>query len=131
MFSPISPGTIVNPAARARNSVGARGLAFAAQWQISGGLPSFAGVLTDANARLGADVDRYSFIVLLAFPSASALGSTDSAASNKRRYEYRSACGSVGIALHTEASNSRIALWGDLEKVCAELRWTASTAALS
>src|SRR5262249_3818928 len=50
---------------RARNSVGARGLAFAAQW-LAYALPyrRFAGVLTDANARLGADVDRYSFIVV-------------------------------------------------------------------
>src|SRR5207237_8278838 len=44
---------------RARNSVGTRGLAFAAQW-LAYALPCrrFAGVLTDANARLGADVDR-------------------------------------------------------------------------
>src|SRR5262249_41172472 len=44
---------------RARNSVGARRLAFAAQW-LAYALPCrrFAGVLTDANARLGADVDR-------------------------------------------------------------------------
>jgi hypothetical protein len=50
---------------RARNSVGARGLAFAAQW-LAYALPCrrFARVLTDANARLGADVDRYSFIVV-------------------------------------------------------------------
>src|SRR5256884_4151994 len=50
---------------RARNSVGTRGLAFAAQW-LAYALPCrrFAGVLTDANARLGADVDRYSFIVV-------------------------------------------------------------------
>src|SRR5262249_43989234 len=50
---------------RARNSVGARGLAFAAQW-LAYALPyrRFVGVLTDANARLGADVDRYSFIVV-------------------------------------------------------------------
>ena len=50
---------------RARNSVGTRGLAFAAQW-LAYALPyrRFAGVLTDANARLGADVDRYSFIVV-------------------------------------------------------------------
>jgi hypothetical protein len=50
---------------RARNSVGARGLAFAAQW-LAYALPCrrFAGVLTDANARLGVDVDRYSFIVV-------------------------------------------------------------------
>src|SRR2546430_11039855 len=50
---------------RARNSVGARGLAFAAQW-LAYALPyrRFVGVLTDANARLGADVDRYAFIVV-------------------------------------------------------------------
>ena len=50
---------------RARNSVGARGLAFAAQW-LAYALPyrRFAAVLADANARLGADVDRYSFIVV-------------------------------------------------------------------
>ena len=37
----------------------------AAQW-LAYALPyrRFAGVLTDANARLGADVDRYSFIVV-------------------------------------------------------------------
>jgi len=50
---------------RARNSVGARGLAFAAPW-LAYALPyrRFVGVLTDANARLGADVDRYTFIVV-------------------------------------------------------------------
>src|SRR5262249_2603935 len=50
---------------RTRNSVGARRLAFAAQW-LAYALPyrRFVGVLTDANARLGADVDRYSFIVV-------------------------------------------------------------------
>src|SRR5262249_26297855 len=50
---------------RARNSVGTWGLAFAAQW-LAYALPyrRFVGVLTDANARLGADVDRYSFIVV-------------------------------------------------------------------
>ena len=44
---------------RTRNSVGTRGLAFAAQW-LAYALPyrRFVGVLTDANARLGADVDR-------------------------------------------------------------------------
>ena len=48
---------------RARNSVGARGLAFAAPL-LAYALPyrRFVAVLTDANARLGADVDRYSFI---------------------------------------------------------------------
>ena len=55
----------VRVAFRARNSVGTRGLAFAAQW-LAYALPyrRFVGVLTDANARLGADVDRYSFIAL-------------------------------------------------------------------
>src|SRR5215467_2681547 len=59
---------IVRPkrvAFRVRNSVGTRGLAFAAQW-LAYALPyrRFVSVLTDANARLGADVDRYSFIVV-------------------------------------------------------------------
>ena len=50
---------------RTRNSVGTRGLAFAAQW-LAYALPyrRFVGVLTNANARLGADVDRYSLIVV-------------------------------------------------------------------
>src|SRR3989442_6137273 len=53
---------IVRPkrvAFRARNSVGPRGLAFAAQW-LAYALPCrrFVAVLADANARLGADVDR-------------------------------------------------------------------------
>src|SRR5437762_1718356 len=50
---------------RTRNGVGTRGLAFAAQW-LAYALPyrRFAAVLADANARLGADVDRYSFIVV-------------------------------------------------------------------
>ena len=50
---------------RARNSVGVRGLAFAAPW-LAYALPyrRFVGVLTDANARLGADVGRYTFIVV-------------------------------------------------------------------
>src|SRR5262245_18356051 len=50
---------------RARNSVGIRGLAFAAQW-LAYALPyrRFVGVLTDANARVWADVDRYTFIVV-------------------------------------------------------------------
>ena len=41
------------------------GLAFAAQW-LAYALPyrRFVAVLADANARLGADVDRYSFIVV-------------------------------------------------------------------
>jgi hypothetical protein len=40
-------------------------LAFAAQW-LAYALPyrRFVAVLADANARLGADVDRYSFIVV-------------------------------------------------------------------
>ena len=50
---------------RTRNGVGTQGLAFAAQW-LAYALPyrRFVGVLTDANARLGADVDRYAFIVV-------------------------------------------------------------------
>jgi hypothetical protein len=50
---------------RTRNGVGTRGLAFAAQW-LAYALPyrRFAAVLADVNARLGADVDRYSFIVV-------------------------------------------------------------------
>ena len=50
---------------RARNSVGTRGLAFAAPW-LAYALTyrRFVGVLTDANARLGADEDRYTFIVV-------------------------------------------------------------------
>src|SRR5205823_715764 len=50
---------------RARNGVSTRGLAFAAQW-LAYALPyrRFVAVLADANARLGADVDRYSFIVV-------------------------------------------------------------------
>jgi hypothetical protein len=50
---------------RTRNGVGTRGLAFAAQW-LAYALPyrRFAAVLADANARLGADVDRYSFTVV-------------------------------------------------------------------
>src|SRR5215467_9235510 len=59
---------IVRPkrvAFRVRNSVGTRGLAFAAQW-LAYALPyrRFVAVLADANARLGVDVDRYSFIVV-------------------------------------------------------------------
>ena len=50
---------------RARNSVGTRGLAFAAQW-LAYALPyrRFVAVLADVNARLGVDVDRYTFIVV-------------------------------------------------------------------
>ena len=50
---------------RARNSVGARERAFEAQW-LAYALPCrrFVGVLTGANARLGADVVRYTFIVV-------------------------------------------------------------------
>ena len=49
----------------ASGAVGARRLAFAAQW-LAYALPyrRFVGSLTGANARLGADVDRYSFIVV-------------------------------------------------------------------
>src|SRR5260221_1764583 len=55
----------VRVALRARNSGGTRGMAFAAQW-LAYALPyrRFVAVLADANARLGADVDRYSFIVV-------------------------------------------------------------------
>src|SRR5260221_13941162 len=55
----------VRVAFRARNSVGTRGLAFAGQW-VASALPDrrFVAVLADANARLGADVDRFSFIVV-------------------------------------------------------------------
>jgi hypothetical protein len=55
----------VRVAFRARNGVGPRGLAFAAQW-LAYALPyrRFVAALADANARLGADVDRYSFIVV-------------------------------------------------------------------
>src|SRR5260370_9967132 len=55
----------VRVAFRARNSVGTRGLAFTAQW-LAYALPyrRFVAVLADANARLGADVDRYSFTVV-------------------------------------------------------------------
>src|SRR5256886_3502647 len=50
---------------RTRNGVGTRGLAFAAQW-LAYALPyrRFVAVLAGANPRLGADVDRYSFIVV-------------------------------------------------------------------
>src|SRR5436190_17995698 len=50
---------------RARNGVSTRGLAFAAQW-LAHALPyrRFVAVLADANARLGVDVDRYTFIVV-------------------------------------------------------------------
>src|SRR5260370_5718114 len=55
----------VRVAFRARHRVRARRLAFAAQW-LAYALPyrRFVAVLADANARLGADVDRYSFIVV-------------------------------------------------------------------
>jgi hypothetical protein len=50
---------------RTRNSVGTRKWVFEAQW-LACALPyrRFVGVLADANARLGADVDRYTFIVV-------------------------------------------------------------------
>ena len=49
---------------RARNSVGARGLAFAAPW-LAYALPyrRFVGVLTDANARLGRHCQRTDAVV--------------------------------------------------------------------
>ena len=58
-------GAPARVAFRARNSVGTRERAFEAQW-LAYALPCrrFVGVLTDANARLGADVVRYSFIVM-------------------------------------------------------------------
>src|SRR6516162_4364264 len=58
-------GAPVRVAFRTRNSVGTRGLAFAAQW-LAYALPyrRFVAVLADVNARLGADVGRYSFIVV-------------------------------------------------------------------
>src|SRR5436189_6403358 len=57
--------TRLRVAFRARNSVGTRGLAFAARW-LAYALPyrRFVDVLANANARLGVDVDRYSFIVV-------------------------------------------------------------------
>jgi hypothetical protein len=58
-------GAPVRVAFRTANCVGARGCCtFVAQW-LAYALPCrrFAGVLTGAAARLGADVDRYSFIV--------------------------------------------------------------------
>src|SRR5260370_9736917 len=53
----------VRVAFRARNSVGTRGLAFAAQW-LAYALPNrrFVAVLADANAQLVAYVHRHSFI---------------------------------------------------------------------
>src|SRR5947199_3708479 len=58
-------GAPVRVAFRTRNSVGTRGLAFAAQW-LAYALPyrRFVAVLADVNARLGVDVDRYTFIVV-------------------------------------------------------------------
>ena len=59
-------GAPVRVAFRIRNSVGARDFCtFAAQW-LACALPCrrFAGALTGDDARLGADVDRYSFIVV-------------------------------------------------------------------
>jgi hypothetical protein len=58
-------GAPVHVAFRVANSVGTRGYcAFVAQW-LAYALPyrRFADILTGADARLGADVDRYSFIV--------------------------------------------------------------------
>ena len=57
-------GAPIHVAFRVANSVGTRGYcAFVAQW-LAYALPyrRFADILTDAAARLGADVDRYSFI---------------------------------------------------------------------
>src|SRR5439155_18544904 len=58
-------GAPVRVAFRTRNSVGTRGLAFAAQW-LAYALPyrRFVAVLADVNARLGVDVDRYTLIVV-------------------------------------------------------------------
>ena len=68
--TPGRPGTRdtapVRVAFRIANSVGARDCCtFAAQW-LACALPcrGFAGALTGDDARLGADVDRYSFIVV-------------------------------------------------------------------
>ncbi len=68
--APGRPGTRtdapVRVAFRQRNSVGTRDeLAFAARW-LACALPyrRFAATLAGADARLGADVDRYSFIVV-------------------------------------------------------------------
>ena len=71
--SPTTPGrpgaratAPVRVAFRVANGVGARNYrAFAAQW-LACALPCrrFAGTLTGDDARLGADVDRYSFIVV-------------------------------------------------------------------
>ena len=70
--SPTTPGrrgarddAPVRVAFRLINDVGTRDIVtFAAQW-LAYALPCrrFAGTLADAGARLGADVDRYSFIV--------------------------------------------------------------------
>src|SRR5256886_5449744 len=49
---------------RTRNGVGTRGLAFAAWLAYALPYRRFVAVLADANARLGADVDRYSFLVV-------------------------------------------------------------------
>ncbi len=68
--TPGRPGTRddapVRVAFRTANGVGTRNLCtFAAQW-LAYALPCrrFAATLADADARLGADVDRYSFIVV-------------------------------------------------------------------
>jgi hypothetical protein len=67
--TPGRPGTRVavpvRVAFRLRNGVGAQGMnLYEAQW-LAHALPyrRFAAVLTDCDARLGADMDRYSFIV--------------------------------------------------------------------
>ena len=70
--SPTTPGrpgaravAPVRVAFRAVNSVGARDMPFAAQW-LAYALPCrrFAHALANIDARLGADVDRYSFIAV-------------------------------------------------------------------
>ena len=68
--APGRPGTRTDAPVRVafhqRNSVGTRDeLAFAARW-LACALPyrRFAATLAGADARLGADVDRYSFIVV-------------------------------------------------------------------
>jgi hypothetical protein len=55
----------VRVAFRSVNGVGARDMPFAAQW-LAYALPCrrFAHVLANIDARLGADVDRYSFIAV-------------------------------------------------------------------
>jgi hypothetical protein len=72
--SPTTPGRSgarsiapVRVAFRAVNGVGSRDMPFAAQW-LAYALPCrrFAHALASMHARLGADVDRYSFISFIA-----------------------------------------------------------------